>query len=842
MGRPEVQHFEVDRVVAEAVDTADGLEEVAVRPGALPELVRVLVDEPRRIELARELGLALQDGLQGKPLDVQPLDAEEGGAGGALHLAHRGIGRAVIEEEDPDPLPGEVARDLPDDVLFVVGRDQRRHAEGHAPKRSDTAASPAGRAASRRMASRRSRNAAREHSSPTRARACAAQAAPEHAVAAQLGATLGEAARVLADEDVPPRLPAQVGGHQRRAHDGHAVSGRVVGLQRNAGRVAGGGHEEARAVVIRREVVHRPAQLDPRTREASDARRAVEAHDAERDRPSELLGQPRQHLLREPLDGVGVGAPVLVDRADEQHPLALVEPGGSRRGVHRVAEDERGIDARRPEEVALGRRHRDHRPHSRGQAGLLGHQRADLRRRGQPAAEAPLRDLAQRREGLRVVDDRRRIRPAPLVDEGRAHHLHVVGTAHEHDVEEAAAPAQEVGEAGASGAQHDLHLARDVGVHALPRLRRERQRVERDAMAGGHQGREHRVRAGETGAEHLVRDAVVDEEDAQAVAADLTRAQRVFGPGRLSAGQGGDVPAPEDLLALRLLLHRGGHGAGARELEMDDRGVGLVDDPTSRLPELQAVVGIFVVGGRIRLVEAALLEEQIARREEERAGDEVHVAAEVVLRRGGRIAAPVAAAGPVVPRDAARLLQSAVGEDQLAPDGPDVGRALQRADGGGEGARQQLRVVVEAQQMAAAGAAGGLVDGPDEAPVVGVPDHPHAVEAVEKPSRLVVGRVVDDQDLERDVLRLSRGCAGSAASARRRLYSTRMTVTRGDSGLEYVEPGPGSEEALEHRLVQLGESAFVSKLLHCQRSPPRAHLNVGARQGQAACRHRIDRT
>jgi hypothetical protein len=70
----------------------------------------------------------------------------------------------------------------------------------------------------------------------------------------------------------------------------------------------------------------------------------------------------------------------------------------------------------------------------------------------------------------------------------------------------------------------------------------------------------------------------------------------------------------------------------------------VVDDALAALPEARAVVGIFVVGRRERLVEAAAFEEEVAAREQEDGRAVVNVAPVHVLGREGRAAAPVAEA------------------------------------------------------------------------------------------------------------------------------------------------------------------------------------------------------
>ena len=85
------------------------------------------MDEPVRVQLARELGLAGEDAF---PLEAvgrrrltagAPLDAEQPPPAIRLDRGHRAVGGAVVEQVDLHALRDEVADGLADDVGLVVG-------------------------------------------------------------------------------------------------------------------------------------------------------------------------------------------------------------------------------------------------------------------------------------------------------------------------------------------------------------------------------------------------------------------------------------------------------------------------------------------------------------------------------------------------------------------------------------------------------------------------------------------------------------------------------------------------------------------------------------------------
>src|SRR5262249_28005195 len=108
------------------------------------KLVGVVMDEPVRVDLARDRGLALQDSrpiesIVGVRAVSQRLDGEEAAAEEALDGGDGAVCRSIVQEVDLDALLDQISDNLLDDVRFVVRGDDRdnlearRHAEALYP-------------------------------------------------------------------------------------------------------------------------------------------------------------------------------------------------------------------------------------------------------------------------------------------------------------------------------------------------------------------------------------------------------------------------------------------------------------------------------------------------------------------------------------------------------------------------------------------------------------------------------------------------------------------------------------------------------------------------------------
>ncbi len=94
------------------------------------------MNEPVRVEGSGEIGLAPQDPL---PFEAARFPVREGLAEAfdgdepvpeeGLHGRPRSVGRVVVQEIDGYALIDEIADDLPDDVGFVVRRENRHDPE-----------------------------------------------------------------------------------------------------------------------------------------------------------------------------------------------------------------------------------------------------------------------------------------------------------------------------------------------------------------------------------------------------------------------------------------------------------------------------------------------------------------------------------------------------------------------------------------------------------------------------------------------------------------------------------------------------------------------------------------
>ena len=327
----------------------------------------------------------------------------------------------------------------------------------------------------------------------------------------------------------------------------------------------------------------------------------------------------------------------------------------------------------------------------------------------------------------------------------RAHQAKVVGAAHQDAIIVAAALVEEAAQPGGAGAEHHLHGGRQRRAHRRPVVVARRQREQRHRVPVGHERAQDGQRARIAGAELLVGNPIVDDEDAQPAGRTRARAQRIaLG----LVGQPLTVGGDEASAALGLHAQRRLGRRRAGELEVLDDGVGVVDHAPALLPQAHTVVDLLVVGGAVAFVEATELDEQRSRREEERPRAEVHIALKAVGPEVGGLASAVAEARAVAPDDAARLLQPAIRQEQPRADRADVRGAFHHAQRRGHAAGQRRGVMVEDEEVGAAGQPRGAVDGGGEAGVGGGALEARSVDAIEERGGFVGRSVVDDDHLE----------------------------------------------------------------------------------------------
>jgi hypothetical protein len=120
------------------------------------------------------------------------------------------------------------------------------------------------------------------------------------------------------------------------------------------------------------------------------------------------------------------------------------------------------------------------------------------------------------------------------------------------------------------------------------------------------------------------------------------------------------------------------------------------------LPQPHAVIGLFVIGGRETLVEAAKRMKAGSRREQEGAGAIIHIALEHHIWRRRVLTPRISAAGAVLPDDGTGFLQRAIRQDDPPADRTNRVVAVERAQRAVQAAGQQLCIVVQQQKRAAA--------------------------------------------------------------------------------------------------------------------------------------------
>ena len=163
-------------------------------------------------------------------------------------------------------------------------------------------------------------------------------------------------------------------------------------------------------------------------------------------------------------------------------------------------------------------------------------------------------------------------------------------------------------------------------------------------------------------------------------------------------------------------------GLRAGEFVMQNRGARFIHDAQALFPESHAVVGFLVVGGFEDLVKAAKPLPHGSRRQQECGRAVVHIAAEHVHRGERIVAAPVTQAASVAPQNASGFLQHPVEQDHPSTYSSDIRAAFERSHGCGKRAGQQLRVIVEEQQMLPTRLLRRLVDGAQEMQILPIPD------------------------------------------------------------------------------------------------------------------------
>ncbi len=191
---------------------------------------------------------------------------------------------------------------------------------------------------------------------------------------------------------------------------------------------------------------------------------------------------------------------------------------------------------------------------------------------------------------------------------------------------------------------------------------------------------------------------------------------------------------------------------GAGPFQMPDQDRRIIDHATTRLADPQAEVGVFVIGGRIASIESAKCLPQRRSHGEKCARAEIDFANKAEFGGVGILTAAIADRGAVAERDTAGLLQPPVGQHDTGADGADGRIRLQTVERGAQRALLHDGVVIQEQDIAAAGARRALIGGGEEMPVLVVAQDRGAIDPREQHVRLVGRMVVDDDRFESDAV------------------------------------------------------------------------------------------
>ena len=533
---------------------------------------------------------------------------------------------------------------------------------------------------------------------------------------------------------------------RRRGDHRQAVAHREVDLALDARAVAQRRDRRAAAGEERRDVGHVPRDDEVRRGERADRRRHLAADDV-----GGHAGQPlahlRQHLARIPEHGVGVRR--VLEAADEHQALAFGERLAARQRLVDVRQQQDPRTRHQPfQHLALDRRDDDRHVDAPDERELL----VAPGPRGGPGHRPALQlgePLGAQEVHVHGVEGDRRLRREPA-DQLDVLHRDVVPR-DDDEVELAAATVEDLRHRADVGrVQHldaPLLQVAHVGLAVLEVVA-----DQRHLRAGLDRELEHRERAHRprvlVGRQH----ARLDHQHAprRATVALELRMHAV-----VAVRDQRRTPLLAEGVTVDLLVPldpRPEVGARGLTLEVHDRRRRLVVDAASRGAHREREVGVLVVRGPVAHVEAADLPPERNRDREARAGAVVDLAQVVVLGAVGIVVAADVPRRAVAPDDAARLLQPAVGIDELRADQPGVGPAVEHREQRVEPARRDDRVVVEQHQEVAAGELRAAVAAADEAQVLRVALEAHAGDLRKRLGSRFRRRVVHDDHLAgRDV-------------------------------------------------------------------------------------------
>ena len=247
----------------------------------------------------------------------------------------------------------------------------------------------------------------------------------------------------------------------------------------------------------------------------------------------------------------------------------------------------------------------------------------------------------------------------------------------------------------------------------------------------------------------VMRHVVIDHEDAGPPRGAVPGVNDMLGVGEMACVEFLRPFLPEDRLVddLMLLDALVQAGAVAHALDMADHAARLINHGMTGGAYGKAVVGILVVSGHETIVETAELLPERAAREQAGARDVIDLAAVVVGRQIRCVGTPEVPARRVAPDDATRLLQPAIGKQELRAHYSHrrirerLGKRIQPAVG-------DHRVVIQKDEKFAARFVGGSLAVAEKPEVLLATHHADTVHAPFDTRRGIGRSIVGDEHLE----------------------------------------------------------------------------------------------
>ncbi len=236
---------------------------------------------------------------------------------------------------------------------------------------------------------------------------------------------------------------------------------------------------------------------------------------------------------------------------------------------------------------------------------------------------------------------------------------------------------------------------------------------ERDPVPELHEHAENGGHAHRAGVLIVLRDDVIDDEDAVARPA-IARARQAPRVRRALLREGVRMAGAEGAAVLPVARGRGRRvGAGRRAGAVHERGLRLIEHPRPEFAQAKTQVEVRIGARAVAAIEAAELREECPADEEAVGGTGVDLAHVVDGGVAGIAVAAVVVVGPIAPDDTARRQEAALGRDALGADGADRRVVGAEDEQGGEPPGEHLGVAVEKDHVRGPGQGEALVAGLD---------------------------------------------------------------------------------------------------------------------------------